>query len=230
MSETLAVAATNVRILLRDRTPANYAVDTPLELFHAIVERAQALSLEAGLGRTVTATAFASVAGSAADIQITSLYYGGIFAVRDELYGTVLQPMTMADLMALREGTIATSPAQGIPQAYAIYESAAGATLIRFDCVPNAAQNYTVENEALITTSYTAGKVLSFSDNFLRVIEKATALELAQKLPADVLERNRLSPRVTEQWARDVAAGIRAEKQRKFNTTGAPFGTEVGAW
>ena len=234
MSETLTQAAGRIRRLLRDTEPANYAVDTPFEMYRTIVERAQALSLRAGLGKTITAAYFTSIAGSSADIQLASstTQMSGIFVVRDETYGHVLEPLSMVGIRHLREGQIATTSSQGSPRAYCIYENASNATMIRLDTIPTVAASYTVENKLLLTntssggkdTSYAAGNVLSFTDNYLRTIEKATALELGQKIPPAELERIGLNPSVFSQWAKDVEDGVRGEQKRKFNTTASPFG------
>ena len=111
MSETLTQAAGRVRRLLRDTEPANYAVDTPFEMYRTIVERTQQLSLRAGLGKTINAAYFTSVAASSADIQLASAstQMSGIFVVRDETTGHVLEPLSMAQIQALREGVISTT-------------------------------------------------------------------------------------------------------------------------
>jgi hypothetical protein len=226
VSETLAVAASNIRRLLRDTQPSNYAVDTPFEMYRTIVERAQALSLRAGVGRTVNAAYFTSVAGSGADIQLTSAstQMSGIFLVRDETYGRVLTPMSMPEIQKWRQSVVSTTAPNGIPIGYCIYESATNATLIRLNCIPTVAISYTVENELLVTTTYTAGKVLNFTDNFLRTIEKASALELGLKIPKSERERIELNDEVFAQWRQDIEQGVRGERQRKFNVQASAFG------
>src|ERR1044071_9724925 len=134
---------------------------------------------------------------------------------------------SLAEINSMRTGIVAGSAGQGDPYAYALFEDETQVTKLRFGSVPGRVCSFDIERSALPATAYTDATVLPFVDSFLRVVEKATALELAAKQTQETLQRLGLNPSVFPLWQKDVTEGITAEKLRMARTLRRPYG--VGA-
>jgi len=77
------------------------------------------------------------------------------------------------------------------------------------------------------TTAYTDSATLPFAESFLRVLEKATALELLAKMTDEDRVRLGLNPNVAAEWKPEIESGIRYERIRVQRMKRGTYG--VGA-
>jgi hypothetical protein len=194
-------------------------------MYRAIVANAQQIADKCRTSLVWTSAAFTTSVGSTADLTLSTSYvYRAITSIRDTTYGRMLDRLSLDEINQMRQGVISTTGAMGIPRAYAIWEASDQTVTIRLDTVPSVAIAYDIAQRTVLAGVYTDAATLSFSEGLLRVIERATAMELmAGMLPEDQ-QRLKLNPKVMEAWGIYVRDGIILEQQRQANLSRRPFG------
>jgi len=229
MSETLIQSAVNVRYLMRDRKAAQYAVDTP-ELYRCVISNAQRLAAECGHGAEWIAGIATLTVGSLADITLlTTVEYRMIGRLRIAETQWQLDKLSLNEINDLRIG-LTSSSSQGDPTAYAMWEDESQHVKIRLNTVPSTARTLDALRESVVPEAYTDATVLPFVSEFLRVIEKAAALELVAKLSMEEVQRIQLNLSVLPQWKEDVERGMHEERRRKARLQRRGYGVGMMAW
>jgi len=225
VSATLSTTRQNVRYLLGDIRPSNYARSSQ-DLDRIILDKAVSLGSRVGLGLTWTASQVTLTAGSTADYTLSAAttQFDRIIAARINATGYTLRKVSFDHINSLREYLTSTTAGQGDPTAFALWEDATQVVNMRIDTVPSTARTIDFLRSTLPSQTVADSTTLPFSDLFLRTVEKAAALEAGLKTTQDERDRIKLNPEVFSKWQEDVERGLMDERARMAQIKAAPYG------
>lgn len=230
MSETLDTAAREVRYLLKDLTPSNPDGLLDTDIYRALVRNAQRLASDVGQGEEWVTSIVTLTVGSLADYTLTestTQEYMGITLMRIADTGRTIPRVSLPEIDSLRQGLISTS-SQGDPYCFALWEDSSQAVKMRINSVPSVARTLDAMRSSVMPAAYTSTTTLPFVADFLQVVHKAAACELAASTPEDVLAKNAFDRGVLPKWEAEIKVGVLREKQRKHRIKRSGYGVGVG--
>lgn len=227
MSETLSTARINVRYMLNDVEPSNFAVSS-MTLDRIILNKSVELGARVGTGLVWTASGVTLTVGSLSDYSLEdgAVQFERIVAGRINATGATMERVSFALINAAREGLISTA-SQADPTQFALWEDATQVVKMRVDTVPSTARTIDFMRSTLPLRTVADSTLLPFSNLMLVAVEKAAAVEAAAALPEEELARLRLGARVIGEWQQDVERILVSEFERQASFARRNYG--VGA-
>lgn len=239
MSQQLSFVRTDIRYLLNDTDPSDYAVGS-LVIDRILVGKAHELAAEIGLAYSWQTAAVTLTADDMSDLTLTStLEYWQVHEARDTTNGYRLTKVSLPEVNRMREGVISTALAAGDPRYFAVWEEASTNAndqthkcYMRLDCVPRVSTTLDLLVQTIPNLdSYSDTTMLPFPDSMGPTLVKAVAVQLLARMTDDQREGLKIGASVMDQWAQDVAVGVANEKRRQRNLKRGPYGKgAVGSW
>jgi hypothetical protein len=209
MSQTRAVTAYNVRVMIDDSDMDDFAINS-LRMNQFIQGQMHLLA-----GRMVLPMeAVTSVAVTAGTYDYT--LSGTVADVRKVLWnatGAELEPMTFDDIASvyLQDTAITTS---GTPEAYALYETSAQASKLRLAPTPSADGTLKLHYGIIPTALTTDISTIPFSAPMLRILEMMVASECISIMSPDDRKRRMVSTDIVKMWGQMIQQGLQDENMR----------------
>ena len=201
MSQTVLTTHDDVRLLLGEDDPSNYAVESE-RVKLMIARRAQQIGARIGMGNAWVTSAFTLTAGSLADYTLPgSLTYARVIALRIAATGQSMERMDFDLINRMREGLKSGDSASGDPRYYALWEDAAQLVNVRIERIPSEARAIDVLRAVLPTGVYTDATAIPFSDLALAALEQDVALECWALMTDEQRAERHLGKEVAQLWA-----------------------------
>jgi hypothetical protein len=210
MSQTRAITEMNVRYLIDDLDPEDYAISSVR--MHQYLQGQMHLLASRMVLPMEAVTSVAVVAGTY-DYTLTGTV-GDIRQIQWNATGGELEPMLFEELNAEFKQDTAVVYSSGTPRAYAPFETSAQASKIRVAPTPAATGTLKVYY-GIIPAALTAdSSVIPFSAPMLRILERLVASECVSVMSPEDRKRRMLGTEVVAFWARMVEHGISDENFR----------------
>jgi hypothetical protein len=213
MSETLAVARRNVRLMTDDMDPNDYATDS--ERLNLLIDnRMQLMAQEVGLGPVWVAGAVTLVSGTFAYLLPATMEYNRVVAVQLNSLEWLLERVTTLELKAMQDGpgTITGDPTQ-----YALYEDDTQVVNIWMFPTPNEADTLNILRSRVPANLTTDATLIPFSAPLLRCLEKSVAVESVLLMDPEERQKRKATLDQAPKWEKEVARAIKLEKVRFGN-------------
>ena len=216
MSQTRLVTEQNVRYLIDDLDPDDYAISS-VRMHQYLQGQMQLLG-----GRMIlpmeAVTSVAVVAGTY-DYTLT----GTVGDVRQVLWnanGLVLEPLSFDELNETFRQDTALNYTATVPMCWALYETSAQASKLRIAPTPAASGTLKVYY-GVIPASLTAdSSTIPFSAPMLRILERMVASECVTVMSPEDRKRRMIGTGVVAMWQRATEMGI-ANENFRMRTQGA---------
>ena len=215
MSETLSTARTNVRYMLNDTEPSQFAVGG-LKLDRIILNKSVELGARVGTGLDWATSGVTLTVGSLADyiLEDATVWFERIIAARINATGNTLERVSFYEIQLEREGLISTT-SQSDPTKFALWEDSTQKVRMRINTVPATARAIDFMRSTLPSRTVADATTLPFSDLMLVALEKASALEAASGFSDETRARLELAPALLQEWKQDVERLVVMEFERK---------------
>lgn len=210
MSGTLAGVRNNVRWLLQDHDPSNYAVSTP-ELNRLIEHRMQTAAVEIGQGPAWVTAALTLVPDQSDYTLPTGVTYQQVMLLRLGSQGWSMMRISMDIMTVKRRGPAIP---RGLPTDYTLWEDTSQVVNVRLFPTPSQADTIDIFRSLVPATLTDDSTAIPFSDGGLRLLELGVALRAAKRMTPEQRAQRLLSDDVIKQWEQDIETEKRTERSR----------------
>lgn len=212
MSQTTAVTHQNIRRLIDDLNPEQYAISS-YRMGTIVSSQVQNLASRTFQPRVAPPETVALVAGTF-DYTLT-LANNFVHQLMLDSNGWELEKLSFEELNAYYRQDTNSPVGRSTPCHYAPFETNAQVHRIRVAPTPASSDTLNVYRNVLPAATAGESTDVPFSNVMLRTLEKACAIQCIGVMNPDDRERRKISPEVMNLWREDVENGVRSENWRQ---------------
>lgn len=209
MSQTRSVTSYNIRLLIDDLDPDDYAISS-VRMNQYIQGQMHLLGNRMVL--PMEAVTSVAVTGGTYDYTLTGTA-GDVRQVFWNSTGQELDRLSFEDIVSqfLQDTSVSST---GTPAYYSLYETSAQASKLRLAPTPAASGTLKIYYGIIPAALTTDASTIPFSAPMLRVLEKMVARECLGIMGPDDLKRRMISKDVIPLWTQQIEQGISYENFR----------------
>lgn len=210
MSATRSVTEANIRLLIDDSNPDDYAISSVR--LHQVVQGEMQL-IGSRMALPMEAVTSVSLVAGTYDYTLTGIV-ADVRQVMLDSNGRALDPLTLEEMNRNYYQDTTPGTGRGTPRYYALYETSAQLSRMRVAPTPNASDTLKLYHGLIPAALSADSSTIPFSAPLLRVLERSAAAECVAMMSPEDRAKRMIGIESLTLWREMAEQGFRDENWR----------------